>query len=274
MKKLVFLLTAVVVTAFSSSVFAQSTGTKPAPGATHSYFVTDNVNTSVQWSVTKGDLVTATTDATIVSPNSDTTDITWASSVTADDWYYITLVETDTTTGCSNTKVLPVQIVESPFYLTLAATNATQCYDGAVVASISGTDPGVVNYDHGNATLEFKVTPTGLSSSYSGYSFNIGMDFNAYGGTLDASNVSVSSNASISGGTVTVTDNNEVTITYVVDNQTIFTNSAAADAQDFTATATISNGVAINGVAENGTDGVYVDETDVARPNTSGIGTN
>ena len=39
MKKLVFLLTAVVVTAFSSSVFAQGTGGAPIVGSSHDYWV-------------------------------------------------------------------------------------------------------------------------------------------------------------------------------------------------------------------------------------------
>ncbi|MBW6536829.1 MAG: hypothetical protein K0B11_17610, partial [Mariniphaga sp.] len=266
------LLAAVALTAMSAKVFAQSTGTTPAPGTTHEYFITDNSasGNTVLWTVTKGDLeTTAGPDAVIDAATSYSTDITWATGLTVGDWYYVHVVESDGT--CTNEKVLPVQITASPFYLTLAAANATQCYDDAVVVSLA--DPSTINYDHGNATIVFTVTPFELSSSYSGYSFDINLDFGAYTG-LDASNVSVSLNASISGGTVTVADNAAVTITYVVDNTNLFDNGSAVNAQDFTATATISNGEASNGVDDNGIDGTYTDSTDVSRPNTSGISTN
>ena len=59
-----------------------------------------------------------------------------------------------------------------------------------------------------------------------------------------------------------------------VDNTNVYTNASAVDAQDYTATAVISNGVAINGVSDNATDGTYTDNTAVSRPNTSGISTN
>lgn len=272
MKKLVLFFAVVLWTAFATNVFAQSTGENPAPGATHNYSITpaDGANT-IAWTVWKGDLSTpAGTDATIDAASAASTDIEWATGVTVGDWYYVQVTETDGD-GCSNTKVLPVQIVESPFYLTLAAANENQCYDGAVSASIDLGDPSVINYDHGNATIVFTVTPTGLSDSYTGYTFsladlNVPVGFNAV--------ATYSANASESSGTVTVTDNNLVTITYAVDNTNVYTNASLSNAQDFTATATISNGEAINGVTDNGTDGQYTDDTAVARPNTSGISTN
>ncbi len=269
MKKLVLLFAAVVLTAISVNVFAQSTGTTPAPGATHSYFITPgNGANTIAWSVTKGNLTTsAGTDAVISASSAATTNITWAATVQEGDWYYVHVIETDGT-GCSNEKVLPVQITASPFYLTLAAANETQCYDGAVTASI-GITPDVINYDHGTATIVFTVTPTGLSGSYSGYSFDLNL---VVPGGFNAT-PAFSGNASLSGSTVTVTDNNSVTITYTVDNTNVYTNSSSANAQDFTATATISSGKAINGVSDNGT-GAKTDDTAVARPNTSGIGTN
>ncbi|WP_347839186.1 hypothetical protein [uncultured Draconibacterium sp.] len=271
MKKLIFLFAAVLLTAISANVFAQSTGETPAPGATHEYSITPgNVANTIAWTVLEDDLTTVAAGVTVASASSATTDITWGAGLTVGDWYYVQVVETDGG-GCSNTKVLPVQITASPFYLEIIAANATQCYDGAVVVSLA--DPSTVNYDHGNATIEFTVTPYDFSTSYTGYSFDIDLDFGAFTG-LDASNVSVSANASIAGGTVTVTDNAAVTITYVVDNTNTYDNSSAVDAQDYTGTATISNGETSNGVADNGADGTYVDATDVGRPNTSGISTN
>ena len=270
MKKLVFLFAAVVLTAISVNVFAQSTGTNPAPGAKQSYSITPGaVGNTLKWTVTKGDLTTtAGTDAVISSDATAVTDITWGTGLTVGDWYYVHIVETGG--GCSNEKVLPVQIIASPFYVTLTAANATQCYDNAVVVSLA--DPSTPNYDHGNATIVFTATPTGLSSSYSGYSFDLGIAYGAYTGLSET--LAFSSNASIDvSGKVTVTDNLPVTITYTVDNTTLFTNASAAAAQNYTATATITNAKASNGVSDNGT-GDKAKDTAVSRPNTSGITTN
>jgi hypothetical protein len=269
MKKLVLFFAAVLITAVSANVFAQSTGETPAPGATHSYSITpgDGANT-ITWTVWKGNLTTpAGSDAVITASTSAATDIAWGTDLTVGDWYYVMVVESDG--SCSNTKVLPVQIMASPFYLTLAASNATSCYDGAVTVSL--TDESTPSYDHGNTTIVFTVTPTGFSSSYEGYKFvladlDVPTGFNA--------TAEFSSNASESGGTVTVSDNNLVTITYTVDNTNAYTNASAANAQDYTATAVISSGVANNGVSDNNTDGTYTDATAVSRPNTSGISTN
>jgi hypothetical protein len=268
MKKLVFLFAAVVLTAINVNVFAQSTGTTPAPGAKHSYSVTPgNGGNTLLWTVTKGDLTTpAGTDAAISNNAAAATDITWAASLTPGDWYYVHIVETEA--GCSNEKVLPVQITASPFFLTLTAANATQCYDNAVVVSLA--DPSTPNYDHGNTTIVFTVTPTGLSGSYTGYSFDLSL---AVPGGFNAT-PAFSANASLAGSTVTVTDNALVTITYTVDNNNIYTNGSPVNAQNYTATATISGGVAINGVSDNNTDGTYTGATAVSRPNTSGISTN
>ncbi len=285
MKKLVFLFAAVLMSAISANTFAQSTGTTPAPGATHEYTITaeDDVNNTILWWVTYGDLTTAPTnsgDVTISAPSSEITNITWASTLTVGEWYYVHVLETEGSgaTACSNEKVLPVQITASPFTLDILAANGTQCYDDAVSVNLN-TTTHTVSYDHGNATLEFTVTPSGLSSSYSGYTFNVTIGYNgyAYSANLDGSNVSVSSAtdplASISSGVVTVNDNGPVTITLVVDNQNNFDNSSPVDAQDYTATVTISSGVSDNGVSDNDS-GDHSDDTAVARPNTSGIGTN
>ena len=272
MKKLVLFFTAVLLTAISTNIFAQSTGTAPAPGATHSYFITPgNVANDIQWTVYEADFSTVATDATIASSTSATTDITWASTVSVDDWYYVQVVETDGD-GCSNTKVLPVQITESDFTLTLAASSATACYDNAVAVSIVSNAP---EYDHGAATIEFTVTPgvSLASSSYTGYVFDLdltvptGFDYATTPPTFSA-------NASWDGTTVTVTNNAAVTVSFNIDNTNTYDNSSAAAAQDFTATATLTNGETINGVSENDSANDNNDATDVARPNTSGIGTN
>jgi hypothetical protein len=252
----------------SASVFGQSTGTKPAPGATHSYVVTPHAGSTYLWSVTKTTLsASAGTDATISSAATATTNITWASSVTVGTWYYVHMLETDAS-GCSNEKVLPVQITASPFTLDLAAAKATSCYNGAVSVSLNGTD---VQYYHGKTTVVFTVTPSGLSSSYSGYKFNLNLTVPA----LYTSTVAFSANASIIAGVVTVTDNLPVTITYTIDNTNVYTNTndAAGTAADFVATANISAGKTSNGVSDNET-GVDNGATSVSRPHTTGITTN
>lgn len=266
MKKLVLFFAAVLLTAISANVFAQSTGTAPAPGATHSYFITPgDAGNDIQWTVFESDFSTVATDATIATDDAATTNITWAPTVNVGDWYYVQVTETDGT--CSNTKVLPVQITESNFTLTLAATEATACYDNAVSVSIVSNAP---QYTHGTATMEFTVTPAGMSASYSGYEFDLALTvpsgFN--------STPTFSGNASWDGTTVTVTDNNAVTISYEVDNTNTYDNSAAPDAQDYTATASINNGQTANGVSENTTIDDNAGSTSVSRPNTSGIGTN
>lgn len=269
MKKLFTLLAAVALIATFSQVSAQSTGTKPAPGAMHNYSITSHEGGTVVWSVVNADMTATTGVASIASATAYSTDITWADGLTAGTWYFVQVVET--VGGCSNTKVLPVQITASPFNLTLSANNATACYNGAVSVSIDMTDADnpVVNYDHGSTTVVFTVTPAGLSASYTGYSFDVALS--VPGGYT--STAAVSGNATIDSGTVTVNDNAAVTITYTIDNTNTYTNTSAANAADFTATASISNGKAINGVSDN-TSGTYSGSTAVARPHTSGITTN
>ncbi len=271
MKKLFIFFAVVALTAMGAKVYAQSTGITPAPGAKHNYNITpgDAGNTFL-WKVTKGDLFEdAGDDAVIDSPNAAATDITWASNLNLGDMYYVHLIESDGT--CTNEKVLPVRITESPFYLSLAAANAIACYDDAVVVSLA--DPFTPNYYHGTTEIEFTVTPSGFNANYSGYSFNLnlvvpdGFDFTS-------KPVELSSNATVNDeGKVTVTDNGAVSIRYTIDNTNLYTNESEPDAADYTATATISGGKSSNGVSDNGT-GSKTDFTSVSRPNTSGIGTN
>lgn len=267
MKKLFIFFTAVVLIAISANLYAQSTGTTPAPGATHEYFITPgNSANNIEWTVYENDFSTVATDATIDDNTAATTDITWASTVTPGTWYYVQVIETDGE-GCSNTKVLPVQITESDFFLELSADEATACYNNAVSVSIVSNAP---QYDHGTATIDFTVTPSNLSASYTGYTFDLALTVPSG----FSSTPTFSANASWDGTTVTVTDNSLVTISFEVDNGNTYDNSSAADAQDFTATAAISNGQSANGVSENDTANDNTDATNVSRPNTSGIGTN
>jgi len=268
MKKLLILSIFALFLFAGSNVFGQSTGSTPAPGAKHSYSVTSHAGNTYLWSVTKANLTTAAgADAAITAASSATTDITWATGVTVGTWYYVHLLETDAN-GCSNEKVLPVQITASPFTLAIAAANATSCYNGAVSVSLSGND---VQYDHGNTTVVYTVTPSGLSGSYTGYTFNLNLT--VPGGYT--STVALSANASIAAGVVTVSDNAAVTITYTIDNTNVYTNvtDATGTAADFTATAAISAAKTSNGVSDN-ESGVDSGATAVSRPHTTGITTN
>lgn len=271
MKKLVLFFAAVLLTAFSANVFAQSnTGTTPSPGSTFDYSVTDNSN-DYSWSVTKGDLTTdAGTDAVLSATTGAAITITWASTVVVGDWYYVHVIETDAN-SCSNEKVLAVQITASAFYLVIDANLTDACYDGSVTVSLNGNTP---EYSHGNATLTYTVSPYDFGSA-TGYSFDISETLPGTG--TWSSVVSTSANASEASGTVTVTDTNPVTITFVVTNGNTYDNTsdAAGDAADFNQQVDISNGITINnGVVDNGNDGTYTDNTDVARPHTTTIGTN
>lgn len=274
MKKLVFLFAAVFLTAVSANVFAQNTGATPSPGSTFSYKVTDNGN-DYQWSVTEGDLSTSPTSAGIIIslPTSDSTGITWG-GVTVGDTYYVHVVETDIK-GCSNEKVMKVTISESEFYLTMVADSSSAvCYDGPVSVSLSAGEPV---YDHGNATVSYTITPSNLGSA-TGYSFAIDETITpVVSGTNFSAVPSVTSgNGSISGGTVTVNNTSAVKIEFAVSSSDTFDNTTDPDGDkaDFNHALEITSGSTSLGVAENGTDGTYVANTDAARPHTTTISFN
>jgi len=279
MKKLLFLSVFALFTLVSANVFGQSTGTTPAPGATHEYKITPgNVGNTIKWTVTKGGLVTPATalEASISADGSAITNITWGTGVTVGDWYYVHVTETAGTAGCSNEKVLPVHITASPFYLTIGAKNTNQCYANAVTVNLDTTNPAnpAITYVNGNAIVQYTVTPNGYSSTTSGYSFDLGIAYGSYTGLTETPAFTVSTGTATMVGTkVSVSDNVPVTITYTIVNATPFTNSSAANAADYTATATISAGKTNNGVTDNNS-GAKTGATTVARPNTTGITTN
>ena len=127
MKKLVFLLTAVIVTGFCSGVLAQNTGSAPIVGSSHDYWVnassettqtSGSGNTYAWWvSTNTADLtvpVTASTDFTVNSgtygadgaEDNFTIDITWNNSAVGNT-YYLVVKETDAE-DCSNIKAMVV----------------------------------------------------------------------------------------------------------------------------------------------------------------------
>jgi len=274
MKKLVLIFAAVLMTAISSNVFAQNTGETPTKGSTFNYAVTDNSPNTYAWTVWAGDLSTPATgdEVTLSSLIGNSINITWDDTLTEDRWFYVQVIEKDANL-CTNTKVLAVQISASQFYLSIAAnTTGTACYDSGVTVTLDGNTP---KYDHGDATVSYDVTPN-LIGSATGYSFDIAEVFTPTTGLSSVPTVT-SSNGSINvaGTTVTVTDENAVTLQFVITNATLYDNTtdASGDAADFNQEITHSSGITSHGVTDNGTGPASAD-TDVARPHTGTISTN
>ena len=271
MKKLFYLFCLVVLLGISGNVMGQSKGNAPAPGATHTYSVVPNTGSNYLWFVTKnGVSADAGGDAVLSATTGESITITWKNTlVESTDYYYVHVVET--ANGCKNEKVMPVKIVASPFYVTIAAANLTDCWDAPVTVVETGTSAApAVAYNHGTATVDYTVTPHGTSAAHAGYTFSIALP-------LDAAYTAVpsilSGAATISNGVVTVTDNNPVTISYSVTRTNLTDGTdATGDQADFTAIATVSNGL-YNGISDNGTD-PKSGKTVVSRPHTPSIITN
>jgi len=189
MKKLVFLLATVLLTAISANVFAQGTGSAPVVGSSHDYWVnassettqtSGDGNTYTWWvSTNTSDLTVqevAGTDFTVNSGtygesgavNNFTIDITWNNSA-ADNTYYLVVEETDTE-GCKNLKAIAVQPVASAFALQFVALDAdgldaddpNRCAPDITVTA-SGT---TISYDYGSETLAFKLVATDIYSAW------------------------------------------------------------------------------------------------------------
>lgn len=262
--------------AISSSAFGQSEGTKPYPGATHNYSVTENASATYSWAVyKKGDLTTDLngSDATITSSTAYSTDITWASTLTAGDEYIVVVTET-LSSGCSNSKALPVIITTSTFDL-VATTGGDACYKDAVQIGWTGGQTATdVTYTHGVATVTYTVTATGVAGTET-WSFAPVMTYDQTGVSTSTVTVSGSVSGSVTAvsGVYTLTGAETATVTVVADNVTAYDNTSAADAQDYTATMTLSNVSCGTGSIESDTTN-NADVADVARPATSGITAN
>ncbi len=272
MKKLFTLLSLFVVIGMSANVFAQSTGSAPSPGAKHSYSVTETTGNTYTWSVTVGDLDTGASaaDASLSSTTGSSINITWGTDVAVGTWYYVHVVENDG--SCSNEKVLPVQISANDFYVSVTANNTTACYTDPVSVSLNVNTP---EYTHGDVTLIYTITPTGVNESSDGYKFDFDLSSKLPSGYTAAAPTVTSGSATISGSTVTVGDKNEVELQFIVTNGNTYTNANddKGDAADFTATLDISNGETGNGIDDN-TKGTYSAGTAVSRPHTTTIQTN
>lgn len=269
MKKLLILSIFALFAFVSVKVNAQSTGIAPFPGATHPYSVTATGGNTYAWTVTKGDLTTsAGDDATITDGTTAASTILWAADLVANDVYYVHLVETNGL--CSNQKVLKVTIHANDFELAIANVVATSCYDAPVVISLDGSGEPV--YDHGNATLKYTITASGVSGTEA-WSFNYANLLPS--GVTAAAPTVTNGTATVSAPTINVTSGSSVELTFVVDNANTYTNStdATGTMANYTSTVNISLGRTAKGVVDN-TTGTYSANTVVDRPHTTGITTN
>lgn len=259
-KQIYFLVSLFALIGFSMNVSAQSKGDTPFPGATHLYSV-DGGGTSTQYTWTVLDNALATSTDGVISASgalpltSAEVKITWGAGLTPGAIYYVRVVKT--VGECSNTKMLKVTITASNF--SLALTTSDGCYTSPV--SISAPS-AVETYTHGSATVAYTVTPTGLSS-VQGYTFTFTPPAPVgYTPVRQA----LASGVSASGNDYTVTTGVPATITYIITKDAVTTNAdASGTAANFAATASITNGVSLQGVAGLAT-GAKSATSNVSRP--------
>ena len=272
MKKLFTFLSVAFLIGMSVNVMAQSTGTAPYPGATHSYSVVSNDGSSYVWSVTKGDESTEVTSADLtLSPTANSASIEWASSAAVGTNYYVRVVETNN--GCSNTKVIKVTPVASQFNVAVAATKT--CWDDAVTVSLVNDEP---SYDHGTATIAYTFTPEYNQGAYKfSYSIPTKDGFTWATPTFASGAGALETGATGNTGTFTTTGADAVTLTFVV-TRTNTNNSSdqIGDQADFTSNLVISNvktGASFN-LSESTASEDVADNTQnisVSRPHTTNI---
>lgn len=191
MKKLVFLLAAVVLTAISAKVFAQDTGIAPEVGSVHDYSVTYLSGNTYSWDITsdaagQNSVINSVVPPLIPNANGNSVSVTWANpDVAHNKVYFVHVVETDAS-GCSNHKVLAVQPVNN-FTLNivnvddaganLAATDSLDnavCAPNVLVTGWLGTDDGTAGavnsgnstgftYDYGKVVFYYKISASGIN---------------------------------------------------------------------------------------------------------------
>nr|WP_319271619.1 hypothetical protein [uncultured Draconibacterium sp.] len=306
MKKLVFLLTAVVVTAFSSSVFAQGTGGAPIVGSSHDYWVnassesnqTSGVGNNYTWWVSTNtadltDQEVAGTDFTVNSgtyagvggEDNFTIDITWNNSA-AGNTYYVVVEETDAE-GCKNLKAMAVQPVASDFALQFVALAANgdagndldRCAPDIAI-SASGT---TISYDYGSDTLAFKLIATDIFSAWD-FTGTFNNSIGAATPTLQyqVGGTSGSWSAFTSGDAVTIPYNaagtEDVYVRVVVDNSISEEGTSAQTVELTLSNVTGTGNVAVTEITDASDADITASpvqtQTVKARPATSGIGSN
>jgi len=279
MKKLFTLLSLMALICLSANVWAQSTGTAPFPGATHTYSITPvtGTNLSYEWKVYDvGMNEVAAAVATVNTPTSASTTITWGTGVIPTTEYLVVVKET--VDGCSNTRALPVVIAASNFDLIVTA-GGDECYDGVVtVAWTGGQDDADVSYTHGDATIGYTVEATGIAASET-WTFKPNFTYlDEASNTTEFTQVVVVKDGS--NNTVTADENGKYTLTgpqtasvsVVVTNGNTYTNASALTAQNYTATLELSDVASGTGSVEKvSTPNNNIDSLDVKRPTTTKI---
>ncbi len=277
MKQFFTLLSLLIVMGMSANVMAQSTGSNPYPGATHNYSVSSSA-TSWVWKVYKGSMATEVTtfpgsgiEAFTASGNN--VDITWATDAAPGDEYIVVVEETDDA-GCMNSKGLPVIITPSTFDL-IVTNGGDACYANSVVVGWTGGQAAAsVTYDHGEAEITYTIAADGVGASET-WSFKPNFSYSPTGTFSETFTVAGSVSGPIleSGGVYTLEGAETATITVTVDNGNSYDNDSAADAQDFTATLSLSDVKSGTGAVERTDTDNNEDSLDVSRPNTSQIST-
>lgn len=192
MKKLVFFLAAVLLTAFSAKTFAQSTGYNPMIDSTHTYSVATGAN-SYTWTLTTNatDALTTSTDlintGNIVSVaaggvTQNTISLKWINP-TIGSIYYLH-VEVEGSNGCTNHKVMAIQPVnnfqiyvyniykDGALMTDADSLDHSDCSpDNVEVTVWNGSDPVTASnstdfaYNYGADTIYYKVEAKGINFS-------------------------------------------------------------------------------------------------------------
>lgn len=303
MKKLSFLLTAVILTAFSFNVLAQGSGTAPTVGSEHNYAVTFTTGNSYNWDVTSDFAGNTSIDGSVVTitagTNAANIDVTW-DNPTPGTTYFVHVTETGAD-NCSNRKVLAVTPVNS-FALDIVsvdladpdADNGTDYDICAADISIDGYDAGTnsFTYNYHKDSVFYKITADGINLENTDWSpqFTIGHDditgtvvtagwATAIDGTYT---MGLATNGSVVDIDVetTATTSGEIWIKVVVDNSTT---NEGLDANNIVVDLVEDPSSAVDNSDESGEDGNGNDVTSTgndsrtqtvkARPATSGIAT-
>jgi hypothetical protein len=276
MKKLIALFSLLLIVGFSVNVMAQSTGTAPYPGATHTYSVTDNPSADYVWKIYKGTHATEITAvgngiaAATFSSTTNSINITWATTASPTDVYLVEVIETLTANGCSNTKALPVTITASSFDLTVSATNG--CYNSPVTVAWTGT-PASLTYDHGAATITWGVAIVGIGATET---CTFKPNFGAISGVTYGTPVVKQGATTLTpnAGVYTATGTTAVTVEVTADNTNSYNNSSSATAQDLAITMSLDNITSGTGSVEKSVGGGANSAVlNVTRPSTTQITT-
>lgn len=291
MKKLVFLLTAVLFTAISANVYAQGTGVVPGVGSTHNYSVapaTPNGN-NYAWSVTEdieGNTLVASTVATLSSSGGTDVSaitITWLNP-TIGDTYYVHVTETATAAngGCTNRKVLAIKPanlfeleIENFAYVDDKDTGAIYeiCPADVLISSYDGTNDGTLadaqdfTYNYQKDSLFYRIYPIGINTSNTSWNAEISVTNDAGTQSLFYSTDNSNYTAVPVSGVIPVGEgNSEVFVKVVIDNSTSNDGTTKNDV-----TTELVSGTDENNNSATDLGNTTRLQTVKARPNTSNI---